>query len=193
MKRFNSNILILFIIGIFFLCSCNQSEDTSILMTFPVEETSISENAVTEETTYFLEQGMFVHICGEVQIPGVYEMPKGSRIVDVVNAAGGFKKEANVDLVNLAKEVEDGMQVMIPSINVMVEQNGASKEAGKIDINNASLEELCSIPGVGESRATDIIRYREENGAFKKIEDIMKVSGIKQGVFEKMKEKICVQ
>ncbi len=196
------------IIGMFWLTGCADTGDSYIYL-IPSGQTqeaadggaayrADSQDKSTEEDQKELtanlseeeEEGLYVHICGEVCIPGVYAMPEGSRIVDAVNAAGGLSEEADVSAVNLAKEVEDGMQIHIPSTT---EQTVITQKNGKIDINHASLEELCSLPGIGESKASDIIRYRQQNGAFGKIEDIMKVTGIKQGLFEKIREKIDVQ
>lgn len=190
-------------IGMFWLTGCTDTGDSYISLIQPgqMQGTAdggagyMADNCVESRKELAPngseeEEGLYVHICGEVCIPGVYAIPEGSRIVDAVNAAGGLSEYADVSAVNLAKEVEDGMQINIPSIT---EQAVLTQKNGMIDINRASLEELCSLPGIGESKAADIIRYRQQNGAFGKIEDIMKVTGIKQGLFEKIKEKIYVQ
>lgn len=152
---------------------------------------------------------LFVHICGEVVQPGVYELPVGSRIYEAVEAAGGFTADAAENYVNLAQILEDGCKIEIPSEEALQEQQ-ASKADGMIgmipgtgvqetqkeeliDINTATKSELCSLPGIGDSRAEGIIAYREKNGGFTRIEDIMKVEGIKEGMFSKMKDKICVR
>lgn len=167
---------------------------------------------------------LFVHICGEVMEPGVYELPAGSRIFEAVEAAGGFTEAASTSYVNLAQELSDGWKVEIPVLGESVENMaseqkmagsegvavgeaagitadgisatgaaGSMAENGLVDINTATKQELCTLPGVGESRAESIISYREKNGGFTKIEDIMKVEGIKDGMFSKMKDKICVR
>lgn len=132
---------------------------------------------------------VWVHICGEVAVPGVYEVETGSRIYDVLLAAGGFTREADQKAVNLAGEVSDGLQIVIPS----AAETAASENSGDsrlVNINTASKEELCTLPGIGESRAADIISYRETYGPFLTGEDIMKVSGIKTSVYEKIKDNI---
>lgn len=154
---------------------------------------------------------LFVHICGEVVNPGVYELPAGSRIFEAVEEAGGFTLEAEKSYVNLAQQLEDGYKIRIPAIGEEPEtepeqypgiQTGqpailqsvqAGTDSGLVDINRADKTELCTLPGVGESRAESIISYREKNGGFSRIEDIMKVEGIKEGMFAKMKDKICVR
>ena len=162
---------------------------------------------------------LFVHICGEVMRPGVYELPEGSRVYEAVEEAGGFTQDAAADYVNLAYILEDGWKIEIPSWENLETDgegkgngisSGISADAGwtgngtgdfggdasgdgLVDINTATKQELITLPGVGESRAESIISYREKNGGFSRIEDIMKVEGIKDGMFAKMKDKICVR
>ncbi len=143
-----------------------------------------------EESSFYettLEECIQVHICGEVYFPGVYTLFSGSRIHEVVKMAGGFTKEADTRAVNLAKELTDGEQVYIPSIT-----ESQSDSTGLININRADEEMLCTIPGIGSVRAKQIIEYRDTYGNFKSIEDIMNVSGIKEGTFEKIAPYITV-
>lgn len=139
-------------------------------------------------------RGYFVHICGEVENPGVYELPEGSRIFEAVEAAGGFTEQAAESSMNLAGKITDGMQIVILSQDEMRIQESAAEEAaaGRININTASREQLMTLPGIGEARADDIIRYREESGGFQTIEDIKKVSGIKDAAYQKIKDSITV-
>ena len=146
---------------------------------------------------------LFVHICGEVMEPGVYELPEGSRIYEAIEAAGGFSANADESYVNLASPLEDGMKIRIPAPGEEISDredmteavNGKTDEetGGLVDINRATEQELCTLPGIGESRAESILAYREQNGGFSCIEDIMKVDGIKEGMFDKMKDKIIVR
>ena len=145
-----------------------------------------------------------VHVCGAVKKEGVYTLAEGSRIRDAVEAAGGFSEEADTAYLNLAMELSDAVQIRVPTKEeagaYSPEQSGSGEEAngsasaaeGKININTASREELMKIPGVGEVRAQRIIEYREQSGPFETIEDLMKVSGIKNASFEKMREYITV-
>lgn len=136
----------------------------------------------------------YVHVCGEVNTPGVYELPEGSRIFEAVDAAGGFTAEAAESSLNLAKTIADGMQIVV--LNKEEAQNASEmaveQASGLVNINKASKEQLMTLPGIGESRAEDILRYRKESGGFQKIEDIMKVSGIKDAAFQKIKDSITV-
>ena len=107
----------------------------------------------------------------------------------MVQQAGGFTAEADTEAVNQAKEVFDGEQIYIPSIK---EREESENGQGLIDLNKATEAMLCTIPGIGSQRAKQIVEYREKNGKFNKIEDIMKISGIKEGMFEKIAPYITV-
>ena len=133
---------------------------------------------------------IFVHVCGAVKREGVYELPYGSRVYEAIEAAGGFCEEADVRNVNQAEVLEDEERVYVPVIGEEVQTD--SDEGGKININKASKEQLMTLPGVGASRAESIIAYRKEQGSFQSIEDIMQVSGIKEGLFEKIKDLITI-
>ena len=177
------------------------------------DRTELSD-ASSEET-----KTLVVHICGAVSAPGVYELPAGSRIIDAVEAGGGFLPEAEEACCNLAEEIVDGCQIYImtksescadgqtekkagiqtsPDSDMQttdrnVRSNSApALENGLVNLNTADIAALMTLPGIGESRAKAIISYREQHGAFAKIEDIMKISGIKQAAFSKIKDKITV-
>lgn len=150
------------------------------------------------------KSGIYVYICGEVAAPGVYELSEDSRIYEAVDAAGGFTENAARESVNLASKVSDGMQITIynkeeaaslpagsGSAGGNAGQSGTSG-SGLVNLNTATKEELMTLKGIGEAKAEDIIRYREKSGGFKKIEDIMKISGIKEAGFQKIKDNITV-
>ena len=177
------------------------------------DRTELSDASSEEAKT------LVVHICGAVSAPGVYELPAGSRIIDAVEAGGGFLPEAEEACCNLAEEIVDGCQIYImtktescadgqtekkagiqtsPDSDMQttdrnVRSNSATAlENGLVNLNTADVAALMTLPGIGESRAKAIISYREQQGAFTKIEDIMKISGIKQAAFSKIKDKITV-
>lgn len=137
----------------------------------------------------------YVYICGEVIAPGVYEVAADSRIYEVVMLAGGFTEEAVTEAVNLALPVSDGMQVIIPSLSEWEEadKQAQREKEGLVNINTATAEKLCELPGIGESRAADIIAYREAQGGFSSTEEIMQVTGIKEAMYEKLKDYIYVE
>jgi competence protein ComEA len=158
-----------------------------------------------------------VYVCGAVLDPGVYELLETSRINDAVEAAGGFSEEADTTYVNLAAPLSDGIKLKIPTLEETKEsadkevalggdirelpesfdKESPSEEAGQtgsglININSASADELKTLPGIGDKVAGRIVEYRDKNGKFEKIEDIMKISGIKDKLFSKIKDKITV-
>ena len=153
-----------------------------------------------EESDSKTEAVVYIYICGEVKNPGVYTFAKEPHFIDVVEKAGGFTKKADKLSVNLAEVVKDGTQLTIEKKRkrkaAQEEQSShgtaSADEAGKINLNTASAEQLMKLSGIGESKAAQIISYREKNGAFKKIEDIMNITGIKEGVFGKIKDDITV-
>lgn len=138
-----------------------------------------------------------VYVCGEVMQPGVYELQPGQRVYEAIALAGGFTEDAAQAAWNLAEPVYDGMMLEVPD-REHAEQYakgayaGTESTAARININTASREQLKTLRGIGDARAEDIIRYREEHGAFGQIEDIMKVPGIKDSAFEKIKDEISV-
>jgi competence protein ComEA len=148
-----------------------------------------------------------VHIIGAVPRPGLYEFAEGSRVQDAIDAAGGLLTSANVDSVNLAALLEDGQQLDIPykagadssnenGDDALVLPGATEKpdasEAGQdlVNINTASAEELDNLPGIGPTIAQRIVEYREANGSFQTIDDLMNVSGIGPSTFENIKELI---
>lgn len=139
-------------------------------------------------------QTILVYVCGAVANPGVVELPADSRAADALEAAGGLLASAQPDYVNLAARLEDAQKLYFPTSEEAQElAQEAAAAKGLVNINTAGLEELCTLPGIGEARAQDIITYREQHGAFQRAEDIMKVSGIKQNAYEKLKSQITVK
>ncbi|MBO6148343.1 MAG: ComEA family DNA-binding protein [Lachnospiraceae bacterium] len=145
---------------------------------------------------------IYVFLCGAVQNPGVYELPEGSRLFELLERAGGMRGDAAADALNQAEILSDGKQIRIPTVDEINasaatgdSQAGAfapSHQDGRININTASLSDLMTINGIGETRAQAIIDYREEHGSFATIEDIKLVNGIKDGLFNKIKDQITV-
>lgn len=181
------------------LLSCGaarQGDSLTLLLTEESGQTrgqeDCGEQAVCEGAEEAPGGTAFVHICGEVESPGVYEVSQEARICDVLLLAGGFTSEAATDAVNMARQVTDGMQIVIPSVQE-AEQLAARQEAdGRVELNTATAAQLCTLPGIGESRAAAILAYREEHGGFRTAEELMQVSGIKQGMFERLKELVYV-
>lgn len=150
-----------------------------------------------------------VHVGGAVAAPGVYDLAEGARVLDAVEAAGGFAEGAARDALNLARAVSDGEQVVVPSEADIAAQEAASAGAGgaaagagasaaaggaggKVNINTASAAQLDTLPGVGASTAEKIVADREANGPFKTVEDLKRVSGIGDKKFAALADAICV-
>lgn len=164
----------------------------------PVQQLSVNQESASPQAAE--PPMMRVYVCGAVACPGVVEIPHGSRIEDALSAAGGFLPEALEGAVNLADWARDGQMLYFPGEGEEAARKPAQEEQpygngqdGLVDINAAGAALLCTLPGIGESRAADIIAYREAHGGFTCREDIMKVPGIKAGVYEKICDKITVK
>lgn len=200
--------------------SLARAETSADAVETQVEETEAEEAAALvsddlESTALEPVGTCFVHVCGAVVNPGVYELNEGQRVFEAVQLAGGFAGDAASDYLNLAEPVGDGMKIFVPDKEQVQEESAGglpgsfggiqgiggvagaggtagTKAASKVNINTASKEELMTLKGIGEARAEDIIQYRQQRGGFDTIEDIMEVSGIKNAAFQKIKDDITV-
>jgi len=154
---------------------------------------------------------LYVHICGAVLEEGVYALPVGSRVTDGIAAAGGFSEGADTSFHNLAALLGDGQKIYVPTMeetaslsfaernetveNPLAQTEGAyaSATGKKINLNTAGLAELMTLSGIGESKAESILKYREKVGRFQSIEELKKVSGIGDAMFERIQEQIVVE
>lgn len=156
------------------------------------DEKQISSTAVPETDRV---NEVYVYVTGKVKNPNVYRVPEDYRIYQVIELAGGFLEDAETRNINLADRIFDGMQITVYAVGeeaVQVYGQDDGSLSSMININTASKEELMTLPGIGEAKAESIISFRNENGHFDSIEDIMKISGIKEGAFEKIKSYITV-
>lgn len=227
--RYGAGVFLFLAAGIWFLASISDknqtafqlsgSESRELLYDTPgsveelqeqpdaVEDSSDTEDGKTEPNDNPAqperERTVFVHVCGAVVSPGVYELTEGTRIAEAIGAAGGFTKEADPDALNQALTVSDGQQVYIPTVDEAAGtpalqwfqagvRNG-SAESGKVNLNTADRDELMTLPGIGSAKADSIIDYRLEHGGFSTVEDIKKISGIKDSVFNKIKDRVTVE
>ena len=154
-------------------------------------------------------ESIYVHVCGAVKHPGVYELKSGDRVYEAVKKAGGFEEGAAEEAVNQAAVLADGQRLYIwdkeeamtleagaenaAAGQAALQQSAAEPGESKVDLNKATKEQLMELPGIGESKAEDIMAYREENGGFRSTEEIMNIKGIKEAVYSKIKDKIVVQ
>lgn len=161
------------------------------------EESAVFMETETEEGEDAAADECFVYVCGAVNVPGVYKLPSGSRIYEAVLLAGGLREDACEDSLNQAQEITDGQMIKIVTEE---EASQGGEESGseefdsddRINLNTAKAEELMTLPGIGASKAQSILSYRDEKGGFSSIEEIMEITGIKEGVFSKIKDYIIV-
>lgn len=145
---------------------------------------------------------IYVQVAGAVHKPGVYELPEGSRVFQALELAGGMTADAQLKSLNQAALLSDGEMIWVMTVEEEAAQpiqegevsgSGSARQDGKVNLNTATEEELMGLPGIGEAKAASIINFREENGSFTRIEDLMKIEGIKEGVFSKIEDYVIVQ
>ena len=164
----------------------------------PVVESTVCETSFpyTDEGTgnSSYDESVVVYVTGAVLHPGVYEVGGNMRVSDAIEAAGGFKNNAAADYLNLAAQLSDGEKITVPTKKEAkaLNKDDDSDESHLVNINTAAKEELMTLPGIGESKADAIIAYRQENGGYRNIEELMQISGIKEGVYSKILEYITV-
>jgi len=184
-----------------------------IFYAFNNNEVEVKELSITTKKEVVKVDNFFVDIKGNVNNPGVYEFTSGDRVIDAIEVAGGLTKNANTNNINLSKKLTSEMVIYVYSnkevknndnlscnnicdvevieVNNCIEKNNV-KNTNLINLNKATLEELLTLTGIGESKAKSIIEYRDTNGNFKDINELKNVSGIGDALFEKIKDKISV-
>lgn len=139
---------------------------------------------------------LIVDVAGEVQQPGVYEFAEGDRVIDAIERAGGQLPKADLSLLNLAAPLTDGTQILVSKAGppgVVVPGGGTvGSSGGLININSASATELETLSGIGEVLAATIVEYREQNGPFASVDDLMDVSGIGPATLEEIRDQVTV-
>ncbi|WP_018931568.1 helix-hairpin-helix domain-containing protein [Gracilibacillus lacisalsi] len=137
-----------------------------------------------------------IDLKGEIKRPGVYQVSENDRVEDVIQLAGGFTNKADKQMINLAERVYDEMVIYVPSTDENLEKTQQVLDTGsddqKIKVNIASVEEMQTIPGIGEVKANAIVEYRDTYGRFEKLEDLTKVSGIGDKTVEKLEEYVRI-
>ena len=205
-------LILLSISGYFIYINIPKKEEIKISKEEPIKNTKPEK---VEEKKYKVD------IKGQINNPGIYEVPISSRVIDVINLAGGLTVNADTSVINLSKKVIDEMVIIVYSKEevtnfkktkeieqqvqnqcVQKDENSLKNDAcissnnnistNKISINNATKEELMNLPGIGESKAKDIIDYRTKNGPFKKLEDLKNIPGIGENVYNNLKENITL-
>ena len=216
-KQIIIGLVLLIIIGsittiTIFKLKDKPSKDNELIVVKKKKENKETKKEVREEYQ--------VDIKGQINSPGIYKVDSNLRVMDVIMKAGGLTENADTSVINLSKKVQDEMVIIIYSkdevlsfkevkelekevndkcnkptddslINNACIEN-STNTSSKVSINNASLEELMTLPGIGESKAKDIIDYRETNGPFNTIEDLLKIKGIGESILAKIKENITL-
>ena len=155
-----------------------------------------NENFVETEEKIEIKM-IYVDVGGEVNYPGLYSLPEGSRVNDAIIIAGGTTEKADLSEVNLAYILSDALKITIPKKEVEIKKKKAivsksinisnnNSDSGKVNINTASKEQLKTLSGIGDSTAEKIIKYREKNGTFSDAEELKKVSGIGESKYDKI-------
>lgn len=187
------------IVGYFFFQEKEGSP--AIHLIEPIAELPVEE-VVTEQEP--VNQRLLVDIKGAVLYPGVYELTEEDRVVDAVTAAGGYADGAEPKLINHAQKLQDEMVIYIPRKGEQIEEevpaliqvagsSGGGASNGKVNLNKADEMQLTTLPGVGPAKATAILNYRNEAGAFKTIDDLKNVTGIGDKTFEQLRDLIDVK
>lgn len=185
-------VLLILICSILFY---NKSEN-QMNEEFSMVSTSTSESFESES----ISQQIYLDIKGAVKKPGMYEGMLEMRVWDAVMLAGGVREDADTKQVNFSERIVDQMVIYVPTIGEEVQEltssedseDGLKSTTNKINLNKANEAELTTLTGVGQKKAQEIIRYREENGGFKSIEELKNISGFGEKTFEKLKDSISV-
>lgn len=180
----------------------NFTSDEAVAVTMQAPQVSDKDKTDKEVKKYYS------YVCGAVKNPGVYEFKEGARIMDLIKSAGGFSKYADDTYLNLALTVSDSDKIYVPTKQETKEavRKGPNGEivldgtldecendpSDKVNINTADIDKLTSLPGIGEAKAKSIISYREDQGTFQTIEELKNVEGIKDGVYQKIKDLISI-
>ena len=201
-----------------FLGGCNKKGEITFEQAadevFSEEISNQSEVGESKETERMKAGGtdvetdawIYVDVAGAVRTPGVVKLARGARVYEAIELAGGFAKDAAISAVNQASVLQDGQQLYIVTVEEQKTKQLSSSEgsletsgegrvadAGKVNINQASEEELMTLPGIGEAKAEAILQYRSEHGGFSDAQELLQISGIKEGVFSRIKDRITVR
>ena len=189
--------LIVLVLGLACASLLQAASSHGFAVTRADEEQNADEAPI--DSTDEMAARVFVHVGGAVVHPGVQELEEGSRVQDAVEAAGGFADGAARDALKLARVLQDGEQVVVPteeeltaSVSPSAEVSAAPAARGRININTATAEELDALPGIGPATAEKIVADREANGPFSTIEDLKRVSGIGDKKYTELADSVCV-
>ena len=185
----------LIMMTIFYLNQSTSSIDSVSLDRYVENEREVTEieeiENVEEQVNHYI-----VDVKGQVKFPGVYEVEEHLRVHDVIQLAGGFLEMANETAINLAQKISDEMVIYVPHLDEEINNASTatawspSQDEKKVSLNQATVGELETLPGIGPSKAAAIIKYREEVGAFQSIDELTNVSGIGEKTLEKLRDSL---
>ena len=182
-------VLFLVLCSLFLFTGCGHtSYFQSTELVEKTEESDSNEDSPSDKKE-IVPQLIFVQVAGAVKNPGVYNLPASSRVYAAIEAAGGLLDSADDSDINQAALLEDGQKIYVYSYEEKQEialSEETSEDDGLININTATEAELTSLPGIGQAKAAQIAAYRKANGNFASIEDLKKVSGIGDGIFNQI-------
>lgn len=204
---FPSILVICGLLYFFFSQESSTNPQVELIDSSQMSEQSeqLNNDKVKEEPIESKPATVMVDVKGAVKHPGMYELNPESRVMDAVTLAGGYLEKADTRYINHAQKLQDEMVIYIPMQGEVVEEQVASNVTvasgassgnssdGKVNINTADEAALTTLPGIGPAKAQAIISYREENGAFKAVEDLKSVSGIGDKTFERLQDLIVVK
>ena len=180
------------------LCGCGTKSYLQTEETEDVSEAEASQQAEANEAdgSETSSAQLYVQVSGAVVCPGVYAFPEGSRVYEAIARAGGLTEDAYDVELNQAQLLTDGQKIYVPVVGeaVTVSQNGSAglSDDGRININTATVEELMTLTGIGETRAKSIVAYRDAHGPFAAPEDLQQVSGIGESTYRKIADAITI-
>lgn len=177
------------------VCGCSSRTDNMLRLNTELQTEVETELAETDTELTEEPSEICVFVCGQVKNPGVYRLEAGSRVCDAIEKAGGCLDTADMWAVNQAEILTDESRIYIPEPgeDISAEEGNPSVQDGRISLNHAGKEELMTLPGIGEAKADSILEYRELNGGFKTIEELMNIPGIKEGIFQKIQDCVMVE
>lgn len=183
----------------YFIPTGKNSADTLVTTDWIKEENANPNEAKADEiqSNDTEDRSIIIDVKGAIKNPGVYEVQSGDRVIDIVEKAGGLLDNADRNNVNFAMKLVDEMVLYFPAIgeeiSTVTESGVGQADDGKVNLNKASQEDLLTLTGIGPSKAEAIIEYRDQNGPFKEVEELMEISGIGEKTFEKLKGEVTVR
>lgn len=192
-------ILLILLISVVTFCSCskksyldNDSNADTQLDDKSSNSSKGSSSKSSKDKTSDSTGKCFVQVVGAVNKPGVYELEGDARVFHAILMAGGLREDADESCLNQAQKISDGMKLEIKTRDEAMAAQQSAISDNKVDINTADAKTLMTLPGIGESKANSIIKYRESKGRFNSIEDLKNITGIKEGVYNKVADSIKV-